>query len=87
MNITVAIIVAAVVVRAERKAKIAIGKVAQRVKIDSGVRKMETKHVQALVRNRANIQCDAKRTSLRASITLAGRATATSTLVLDGWSW
>lgn len=53
---TVAIMVAAVVVRAVAKAKITIGKVAQRLYIERGVRNMETKQVQALVRNRANIQ-------------------------------
>ena len=38
---------AAVVVRALRKAKMAMGKVAQRVYIERGVRKMETKQVHA----------------------------------------
>ena len=37
--------VAAVVVRALRKAKMAMGKVAQRVYIERGVRKTETKQV------------------------------------------
>lgn len=55
-NMTVAMMAAAVVVRAEQKAKMAMGKVAQRVYIDRGVRKIETKQVQAPVRKRANIQ-------------------------------
>ena len=75
MNMTVAMMVAAVVVRAEMKAKIAIGKVAQRVKMESGVRKMETKQVQAPVKKKANIQCEAKRTRERADMMFEGRAT------------
>ena len=47
---------AAVVVRALRKARMAIGKVAQRVYTLRGVRKMETEQVHAPVRKRANIQ-------------------------------
>ena len=38
---------AVVVVRALRKAKMAMGKVAQRVYTETGVRKMETKQVHA----------------------------------------
>ena len=72
---TVAMIAAVVVVRADRKAKMAIGRVAQREYTDRGVRKMETKEVQAPVRNRANIQREAVRTRLRAEIILDGRAT------------
>ena len=75
MNMTVAIIVATVVVRAVRKAKMAIGNVAQRVKIESGVRNIETKQVQAPVRKRANIMREARRTSERASMTFWGKAT------------
>ena len=69
MNMTVAMMVAAVVERAVRKAKMAIGNVAQRVKTESGVRNIETKQVQAPVRNRANIMREARRTSERASMT------------------
>ena len=75
MNMTVAMIVAAVVVSAERKANTAMGKVAQRVKIERGVRKIETKQVQAPVRKRANIQWEAKRTRDKADMTFEGRAT------------
>lgn len=56
MNMTLAMTLAAVVVRALRKAKMAMGKVAQRVETLRGVRKTETKQVQAPVRKRANIQ-------------------------------
>ena len=69
MNMTVAMMVAAVVVRAVRKAKMAIGNVAQRVKTESGVRNIETKQVQVPVRNRANVMREARRTSERASMT------------------
>lgn len=56
MNMAVAMVLAAVVVRALRKAKIAMGKVAQRVYILRGVTKTETKQVHAPVRKKANIQ-------------------------------
>lgn len=75
MNMIVATTVATVVARAERKAKIAMGKVAHRVKILKGVRKMETKQVQAPVRKRANIQWEAKRTRDNAEMMFPGRAT------------
>lgn len=75
MNITVAMMEAAVVNRAERKVRIAIGKVAQRVKTERGVKRVERKVRQAPVRKRANIQWEARRTSWRAEIMLAGRAT------------
>lgn len=51
-----AMMLAAVVERALRKAKIAMGKVAQRVYILRGVIKIETKQVLAPVRKSANIQ-------------------------------
>ena len=75
MNIIVAIAVAAVVVRTEMKANIAIGKVIQRVKIESGVRKTETKQVQTPARKSANIQWDARRTRDKADVIFEGRAT------------
>ena len=56
MNMTVAMMLAAVVMRALRKAKTAMGKVAQRVYTLRGVIKMEMKQVHAPVRKRANIQ-------------------------------
>lgn len=56
MNMAVAMVLAAVVVRALRKAKTAMGKVAQRVYILRGVTKTETKQVHAPVRKKANIQ-------------------------------
>lgn len=56
MNMTVAMMLAAVVMRALRKAKMAMGKVAQRVYTLRGVIKMEMKQVHAPVRKRANIQ-------------------------------
>ena len=67
---------AAVVKRAERKVRRAMGTVAQRVKTLRGVRKMERKVRQAPVRKQANIQWEAKRTSWSAVMMLAGRATA-----------
>ena len=75
MNMTVAMMVAAVVVRAVRKVKMAIGNIVQRVKTESGVRNIETKQVQAPVRKRANIMREARRTSERASMTFWGKAT------------
>lgn len=55
MNMTVATTVATVVLRAERKAKMAMGRVAHLLRMLIGVRKMETKQVQAPVRKRENI--------------------------------
>lgn len=75
MNMAVAIIVAPVVVRAERKANTATGKVAHRLKMESGVRKTETKQMQPPIRKRANIQWEARRTRERAEIMFEGRAT------------
>ena len=66
---------AAVVNRAERKARKAIGKVAQRVKTERGVKRVEREVRQAPVRKRANIQWEARRTSWRAEMILVGRAT------------
>ncbi len=84
MNMTVAMIVAAVVVRALRKAKMAMGKVAQRVYIERGVRKTETKQVLAPVRNSANIQCEAVRTRESAEMMFSGRATGVRKLASTG---
>ena len=73
-NITVAITVATVVNRAVRKTKIAMGNVAHRVKIENGVRNMETKQQQAPVMKRPNIQWLTTRTSFNASMMVDGRA-------------
>lgn len=70
-----AIMEAAAVKRADRKVRMAIGTVLQRLKTERGVRKMQRKVRQAPVRKRANIQWEAGRTSSRAEIMLAGRAT------------
>lgn len=74
-NMTVAMTVATVVVRAEMKAKRAMGRVNSREYIDKGVRKMLTKVVQAPVKKRPNIHRETIRTSLRAERILAGSAT------------
>ena len=74
-NMAVAMMEAAVVNKADRKVRMAIGTVTQRLKTERGVRKMEKKVRQAPVRKRVNIQWEARRTSLRAEITLAGSAT------------
>jgi len=71
----VAMMEAAVVKRADRKVRMAIGTVLQRLKTERGVRKMERKVRQAPVRKRANIQWEARRTSSRVEMMLAGRAT------------
>lgn len=73
-NMTVAITVATVVNRAVRKVKIATGHVAHRVKIENGVRNMETKQQQAPVMKRPNIQWLTTRTSFNASMMVDGRA-------------
>ena len=75
INMAVAIMVAAVVKRALRKVNMAIGNVSQRVKTESGERKMEKKEVQAPVRKRANIQREAMRIKWRTETILEGRAT------------
>lgn len=74
-NMTVAMTVATVVVKAETKARMAIGRVSSREYIDKGVRKMLTKAVQAPVKNRPNIQWETTRTSVREETMLAGSAT------------
>lgn len=84
MNMAVAMMLAAVVVRALRKAKMAMGKVAQRVYILRGVTKTETKQVHAPVRKKANIQREATRTSESAEMTFAGRATWNLQVSLSG---
>lgn len=71
---TVAMTVATVVNKAVKKEKIAMGNVAQRVKIENGVRKMETKQQQAPVIKRPNIQWLTTRTSFNASMMVDGRA-------------
>ena len=73
-NMTVAITVATVVNRAVTKANIAIGNVAHRVKIENGLRNMETKQQQAPVMKRPNIQWLTTRTSFNASMMVDGRA-------------
>lgn len=71
---TVAISVAAVLHRAVRMVKRAIGRVAQRLYIERGAMKTETKHPQAPAMKRANIQRLASRTRSRASVIEEGRA-------------
>lgn len=71
----VAITEAAVVNSADKKVKMAIGRVSQRVKVERGERKIERKDVQADVRKSANIQCEARRMRVRAWTMLEGRAT------------
>ena len=66
---------AAVVNKADRKVRRAIGTVIQRLKTERGVRKMERKVRQAPIRKRENIQWEARRTRSRAEMMLAGRAT------------
>lgn len=56
INMTVAMTVATVVVKAAMKAKTAIGIVSSREYMDKGVRKMLMKVVQAPVKKRPNIQ-------------------------------
>ena len=74
-NMTVAMVEAAVVNKADRKVRMAIGTVIQRLKTERGVRKMDRKVRQAPMRKRANIQWEARRTRSRAEMMLAGRAT------------
>ena len=74
-NMTVAMMEAAVVNKADRKVKMAMGTVFQRLKTERGVRKMERKVRQAPMRKRANIQWEARRRRWRAEMTSAGRAT------------
>ena len=66
---------AAVVNKADRKVKMAIGTVIQRLKTERGVRKMERKVRQAPRRKRPNIQWEARRRRWRAEMMSAGRAT------------
>ena len=75
MNMIVAITVATVVVKAEMKAKMAIGRVNRREYIDSGVRNILMKAVHAPVRKRPNIQRETTRTRERAETMSEGRAT------------
>lgn len=74
-NNAVARMQAAVVARAQRKARMAIGNVAQREKTDRGVRSMQRKERGAEIRKRANIPCEAWRTRPRAVTMLLGSAT------------
>ena len=61
-NMAVAMMEAAVVNKADRKVRMAIGTVIQRLKTERGVRKMERKFRQAPMRKRPNIQWEARRT-------------------------
>jgi len=72
-NMTVAMTEAAVMTRALKKARIATGKVSQRVNTDRGMRKMRTKERQVPVRKRPNIHCDASLIRSRMSLMSAGR--------------
>ena len=74
-NIAVAMMEAAVVNKADRKVRMAIGTVIQRLKTERGVKKMDRKVRQAPMRKKANIQWEARRTRWRAEMMLAGRAT------------
>ena len=75
INMAVAMMEAAVVKSADKKVKMAMGRVSQRVKMEMGERKIERKDVQAEVRKRANIQWEARRMRLRAWTMLEGSAT------------
>lgn len=75
MNIADAMMLAAVVISAVKKVRIVRGSEAQRVRMESGVRRMEGTVRQAPAKKRANIQWDAMRTRVRASMMLEGRAT------------
>lgn len=66
---------AAVVDKADRKVRMAIGTVIQRLKTERGVREMDRKVRQTPMRKRANIQWEARRTRWRAEMILAGKAT------------
>lgn len=74
-NIAVAMTEAAVVNKADRKVRMAIGTVIQRLKTERGAKKMDRKVRQAPRRKRPNIQWEARRTRWRAEMMLAGRAT------------
>ena len=74
-NMAVAMMEAAVVNKADRKVRMAIGTVIQRLKTERGVRKMERKVRGAPMRKRTNIQWEARRTRWRAEMILAGSAT------------
>ncbi len=75
INMAVAMTEAAVVKSADKKVKMAMGRVSQRVKVERGERKIERKDVQADVRKSANIQWEARRMRVRAWTMLEGRAT------------
>ena len=74
INMTVAIVAAAVVVKAVTNVNIAIENVAHLVYTLNGVKKIETKLVHAPVRNSANIAWLASLTNRSASITVEGSA-------------
>ena len=80
-NMTVAVAEAAVVNRAAKKVKIAIGKAAQREYTDKGVRKTRVAERQAPVRKRPNITCEAILMRFKISLILAGSATVNPPLV------
>ena len=75
MNMAVAMILAAVTMRALRKARMATGKVSQRVNTDRGMRNMRTKERRVPVRKRPNIHCEANLMRSRISLMLEGRLT------------
>ena len=75
----VAMVHAAVVVRAQTKQRSAIGRVAQREKTDKGVSSIQRKASGAETRKNANIQCEAWRTRPNAVLISFGRATTTLT--------
>ena len=80
-NMTVAVTEAAVVNRAAKKVKIAIGNAAQREYTDKGVRKIRAAERQDPVRKRPNITCEAILMRFRISLILAGSATVNRPLV------
>ena len=74
-NMTVAMVAATVVKRAERKVRMAMGRVAHRDVTPRGARRIAGTVVEAPVRKRANIQWEARRTSFKAEMISLGSAT------------
>lgn len=75
MNMTVAMIDAAVTMSAFMKARIATGRASQRVKTESGMKNMRRKERHVPVRKRPNIRCEIWRMRSRISLISAGRLT------------
>ena len=78
MNIAVAMVQAAVVVRAQRRARQAIGRVSRRELTLSGVSSTQRKESGAETRKRPNMMWEMVRTRPRIIAMLEGRATESS---------